>query len=105
MNIKNTVCIGRSHGIHGEPTTFGLKMARFYDEMKRNRERLERGIKSVAVGKLSGAVGTYATLDPEVEDYVCEKTGARPLAYLHTGSPPRPSRRVYVGHGCLPPHR
>ena len=75
---KNTVCIGRSHGIHGEPTTFGLKMARFYDEMKRNRKRLEQGIKSVAVGKLSGAVGTYATIDPEVEEYVCKKLGLAP---------------------------
>lgn len=75
---KDTVCIGRSHGIHGEPTTFGLKMARFYDEMKRNRVRLERGIESVTCGKLSGAVGTYANIDPDVEVYVCEKMGLTP---------------------------
>ena len=75
---KDTVCIGRSHGIHGEPTTFGLKMARFYDEMQRNRQRLKRGIEAVAVGKLSGAVGTYATVDPDVELHVCDKMGLAP---------------------------
>jgi adenylosuccinate lyase len=75
---KTTICIGRSHGIHAEPTTFGLKMARYYDEMKRNRSRIERGIASVACGKLSGAVGTYANIDPDIETYVCNGLGLTP---------------------------
>jgi adenylosuccinate lyase len=70
--------IGRSHGIHAEPTTFGLKMALMYDEFGRALERLERVREVVAVGKLSGAVGTSAHLSPKVEAYVCEKLGLRP---------------------------
>ncbi len=72
---KNTVCIGRSHGIHAEPTTFGLKMALWYDEMRRNVERFERAAENAARGKISGAVGTYAFIDPQVQDLVCEKLG------------------------------
>ncbi len=75
---KLTVCIGRSHGIHGEPTTFGLKMARFYDEMSRARVRLARGVEGVSVAKLSGAVGTYANLPPHVEAKVAERLGLTP---------------------------
>jgi adenylosuccinate lyase len=70
--------IGRSHGIHAEPTTFGLKMALMYDEFGRALERLERARQIVAVGKLSGAVGTSAHLSPKIEAYVCEKLGLRP---------------------------
>ncbi len=75
---KNTVCVGRSHGIHGEPTTFGLKMALYFEEMKRNRERLKDAITTISVGKLSGAVGTYANIDPFIEKFVCEKMGLEP---------------------------
>jgi len=75
---KFTPCIGRSHGIHAEPTTFGLKLALMHDEFGRALERLERVHKTVAVGKLSGAVGTSAHLSPRVEAYVCKKLGLRP---------------------------
>jgi adenylosuccinate lyase len=79
---KMTPCIGRSHGIHGEPTTFGLKMALMYDEFGRAQRRLETARKAVAVGKLSGAVGTSAHLSTKVENFVCKKLGltAAPLA-------------------------
>src|SRR5271155_4299748 len=70
-----TPCIGRSHGIHAEPTTFGLKLALMYDEFGRALQRLETAKKSAAVGKLSGAVGTSAHLSPKVEAYVCKKLG------------------------------
>jgi adenylosuccinate lyase len=75
---KFTPCIGRSHGIHGEPTTFGLKMALMHDEFSRALERLERARKVVAIGKLSGAVGTSAHLSPRVENFVCKKLGLKP---------------------------
>ena len=71
-------CIGRSHGIHGEPTTFGLKLALMHDEFGRALERLERAREVAAVGKLSGAVGTSAHLSPEVEESVCKQLGLRP---------------------------
>ncbi|WP_431800906.1 adenylosuccinate lyase [Halobacillus andaensis] len=72
---KHTVMMGRTHGVHAEPTTFGLKIALYYEEMKRNLERLDLAIKNIEVGKLSGAVGTYANIDPFVEEYVCNKLG------------------------------
>ena len=72
---KYTVCMGRTHGVHAEPTTFGLKLALMYDEMKRNIERFEAAAKVIETGKMSGAVGTYANIDPRVEAYVCEKLG------------------------------
>lgn len=72
---KHTVCIGRSHGIHAEPTTFGLKLALWYDEMGRNLERFERAARGVARGMISGAVGTYAFIDPQVQEIVCRKLG------------------------------
>ncbi len=75
---KYTVMMGRTHGVHAEPTTFGLKMALWYEEMKRNRERFVQAASGVAVGKISGAVGTYANIDPFVESYVCEKLGLKP---------------------------
>ena len=74
---KYTVCMGRTHGIHAEPTTFGLKVARWYSEMKRNYERFEHAAAGVEAGKISGAVGTFAEVDPRVEQYVCEKLGLR----------------------------
>lgn len=73
-----TPMIGRSHGIHAEPTTFGLKMALMYDEFGRAEERLKRARETVAVGKISGAVGTSAHLSPEVETHVCKALGLRP---------------------------
>src|ERR1043166_6421702 len=73
-----TPCIGRSHGIHAEPTTFGLKLALMFDEFGRALERLQRAREVAAVGKLSGAVGTSAHLSPAVEEFVCKKLGLRP---------------------------
>lgn len=75
---KYTVMMGRTHGVHAEPTTFGLKMALWLEEMKRNRERFVQAMETVRVGKISGAVGTYANIDPFVEKYVCEKLGLKP---------------------------
>lgn len=75
---KNTLMIGRSHGIHAEPITFGLKMAMWYQEMQRNRQRLMHARESVSTGKISGAVGTFSFIDPFVEEYVCEKLGLKP---------------------------
>ncbi len=75
---KDTVCIARTHGVHAEPTTFGLKMAIWYDEMTRNLERLQQARESMRIGKLSGAVGTYANVDPSVEEYVCQQLGLKP---------------------------
>lgn len=72
---KYTVMMGRTHGVHAEPTTFGLKMLLWYEEMKRNRERFQYAAEGVRVGKISGAVGTYANVDPYVEQYVCKKMG------------------------------
>jgi adenylosuccinate lyase len=75
---KDTVMIGRSHGIHAEPVTFGLKMALWYDEMKRNLGRMQDAKDVAACGKVSGAVGTFANVDPYVEEYVCKKAGLTP---------------------------
>ena len=75
---KDTVMIGRTHGIHAEPVTFGLKMALWADEMRRNIARLRRAREVISVGKLSGAVGTFAAIDPSVEEYVCRKLSLRP---------------------------
>ncbi|WP_321384271.1 adenylosuccinate lyase [uncultured Enterococcus sp.] len=75
---KYTVMMGRTHGVHAEPTTFGLKLALWYSEMKRNIERFEHAAKGVEAGKISGAVGTFANIPPFVEEYVCDKLGIRP---------------------------
>ena len=75
---KDMVCIGRTHGVHAEPTTFGLKLALWYDEMKRNYIRLKLAKEEISVGKISGAVGTFANVDPEVEAYICKKLGLKP---------------------------
>jgi len=76
--FKTTVMVGRTHGIHAEPTTFGLKLALWYDETRRNIVRLTRALETISVGQISGAVGTYEHLDPFVEKYVCGKLGLRP---------------------------
>lgn len=75
---KDTVCMGRSHGIHAEPVTFGLKLASFYAEMDRNRVRLRAARETIATGAISGAVGTFANINPFVEEYVCERMGLKP---------------------------
>ncbi|MEP9371380.1 adenylosuccinate lyase [Mesorhizobium sp. KR1-2] len=75
---KDTIRIGRSHGIHAEPTTMGLTFARFYAEMSRNRARLVAARAEIATGAISGAVGTFANIDPYVEEYVCAKLGLAP---------------------------
>jgi adenylosuccinate lyase len=75
---KFTPMIGRTHGIHAEPITFGLKMAHFYDEMRRKLERMEAAKNRVSHGKISGAVGTFAHLQPSIEEYVCSHLGLRP---------------------------
>ncbi|MBN1397409.1 MAG: adenylosuccinate lyase [Bacteroidetes bacterium] len=72
---KQTIMIGRTHGIHAEPVTFGLKLALWYAEIERDIERLKAAIKTISVGKISGAVGTYQHIDPSVEQYVCKKLG------------------------------
>lgn len=77
---KETVCVGRSHGIHAEPTTMGLKFALWHEETKRNIKRIENAIESIAVGQVSGAVGTFEHLTPKVEEYVCEKMGLKPAS-------------------------
>ena len=78
LEHKKTLMIGRSHGIHAEPITFGLKLALWYAEMRRNRARLERAREAVSCGKISGAVGTFSFVDPFVEEYVCGKLGLAP---------------------------
>lgn len=76
---KHTVCTGRTHGIHAEPMTLGLKFALWYDEVCRDIERVEHAKKIVAVGKLSGAVGTYSNIDPRIEEITCKKLGIEPV--------------------------
>jgi len=75
---KDTVMIGRSHGIHAEPITFGLKMALWYDEVQRHQKRMRQARETISVGKISGAVGTFAYIPPFVEEYVCEQCGLKP---------------------------
>jgi adenylosuccinate lyase len=73
-----TLMVGRTHGIHAEPTTFGYKLAMWVDELRRSRTRLDAAIDDIAVGAVSGAVGTHATIPPHIEEYVCEQLGLRP---------------------------
>ncbi|MBN1526158.1 MAG: adenylosuccinate lyase [Candidatus Omnitrophica bacterium] len=75
---RRTVMMGRTHSVHAEPMTFGLKLALYYDEMRRNLQRLEKARETISVGKISGAVGTYANIDPFVEAYTCRKLGLKP---------------------------
>ena len=76
--FRDTPCIGRSHGVHAEPMSFGLKLALWWDEMRRHRERLAGTRKRIAVGKVSGPVGTYASVPPEIEESVCRQVGLMP---------------------------
>ncbi|MGB9735674.1 MAG: adenylosuccinate lyase [bacterium] len=75
FKYKNLPMIGRTHGIHAEPITFGLKFVSWYEEMKRNKRRFENAVENVRYGKIKGAVGTYGNIDPSVEQYVCKKLG------------------------------
>jgi len=77
--FRDTPIVGRTHGIHAEPTTFGVKLALWAMQIHRDRERLQRARETIAVGKLSGAVGTYSNIDPRVERFVCERLGLRPV--------------------------
>ncbi len=77
---KSTICVGRSHGIHAEPTTMGLKFALWYEEIKRDIIRLNDAVQEISVGQISGAVGTFEHLTPKVEEYVCEKMGLKPAS-------------------------
>lgn len=95
---KATVCVGRTHGIHAEPITFGLKLALFYDEMKRNLKRMQEAQESISYGKISGAVGTYTHLSPSVEAYVCKKLNLKP-ASITTQVIPRDRHAQFIS--CL----
>ncbi len=78
LEFKDTPCIGRTHGVHAEPMTFGLKLALWLEETRRNSQRLKAAVEAISVGKISGAVGTFAHLDPEVEEKTCAKLGLKP---------------------------
>jgi adenylosuccinate lyase len=78
FRYKDTVCIGRSHGVHAEPMTFGLKFALWYEETQRNLERMEKARKAISVGKFSGAVGTFSNIPTAIEEKVCRKLGLKP---------------------------
>ncbi len=99
-HYKTTLMMGRTHGIHAEPTTFGLKLALWYDEMRRNQERFGRAAADVECGKISGAVGTYANVDPFVERYVCERLGLTPAA-ISTQVLPRDRHAAYLASLAL----
>ena len=92
---KHTVTVGRTHGVHAEPTTFGLKLARFYDAVQRDLVRFDAAAEAVRVGKLSGAVGTFANIPPEVERLTCERLGLRP-APISTQVLPRDLHAQYL---------
>ncbi len=98
--FKFTPQMGRSHGIHAEPVTFGLKLALWYDEMSRNLERLARARAAIAVGKISGAVGTFANVDPLVEEHVCARAGLVP-ARASTQVVSRDHHAEYFAHLAL----
>src|SRR5699024_1326391 len=92
---KHTVMMGRTHGVHAEPTTFGLKLALWCEEMRRNLERFNQAAAGVELGKLSGAVGTSGIMDPYVEEYVCKQLGLSP-APLSTNTWQRDRHAAYV---------
>ncbi|MCA0758688.1 adenylosuccinate lyase [Paenibacillus sp. N4] len=96
IQYKDTPMMGRTHGVHAEPTTFGLKMALWYEEMKRNLERFRHAADGVQYGKMSGAVGTYANIDPQVESFVCTKLGIK-AAPISTQTLQRDRHAEYMG--------
>ena len=97
--------VGRTHGVHAEPITFGAKLAGWAFELERDRERLERALEGMRVGKLSGAVGTYGGGDPEVERLACERLGLEPRAGGDAGRPARPPRRAPLARSPSAPRR
>ena len=105
FEFKDTPQVGRTHGIHAEPTSFGLTFALWYDEMRRNRERLERARAAVAVGKISGAVGAFALLDPEVEEKVCARLGLKAAPRLDADHSARHLRGIPLARWRSSPHR
>ncbi|MCL1864657.1 MAG: adenylosuccinate lyase [Spirochaetes bacterium] len=78
LKYKDTKCMGRSHGVHAEPTTFGVKMALYYEAFKRSRERIRRAVEGISFGKFSGAVGTFSNISPDIEAEVCKRLGLSP---------------------------
>ncbi len=94
LKYKNTPCIGRSHGIHAEPTTFGVKMANFYAEFERNHARFKKATEEISVCAISGAVGNYANIDPRVEQFVAKKLGMK-AETISTQVIPRDRHAVY----------
>ena len=99
LEHRETVMVGRSHGIHGEPVSFGFKVAIWYEEVRRHRERLRAVREDIAVGKLSGAMGTFAHLGPEVEEYVCAKLGLKPDSGLQPNRAARSTCGIPVRFG------
>ena len=95
LEHKYTVCVGRTHGIHAETTTFGLKMALWYDECQRNIKRMENALNEISIGKINGAVGTFEHIPFEVETYVCEKLGLK-AANITTQVIQRDHHAVYI---------
>jgi adenylosuccinate lyase len=95
LHYKETAMMGRTHGVHAEPTTFGLKLALYYTEMVRNLDRFDHATEAVRYGKLSGAVGTYANIDPRIEELVCEQLGLKP-APISTQTLQRDRHAEYV---------
>ena len=95
IEFKHTPTIGRTHGIHAEPTTFGLKLLNWYTEMERNAARFGAAAEDMRVGKLSGAVGTFGHLKPEHEERICAQVGPQARACLHAGHPARSPRRLH----------
>ena len=94
LKYKKTVCIGRSHGIHAEPTTFGLKLTSFYEEFKRNKKRLQNAVNEISTCAISGAVGTFANIDPRVESYVAKKLNLK-VEPISTQIIPRDRHAIY----------
>jgi adenylosuccinate lyase len=86
LKYKKTICVGRSHGIHAEPTTFGLKLASYYEEFKRNKRRIKNAIDEISTCAISGAVGTFANIDPKVESYVAKVPTAPEIAHVEISS-------------------
>ncbi len=105
LEHRDTVRIGRSHGIHAEPTTMGLTFARFYAEMARNHDRLVNARKEVATGAISGAVGTFANIDPAVEEHVCKMLGLEPepISTQVNRDSPHAAHRSAGGRGIFQP--
>ena len=97
--FKDTPAIGRTHGIHAEPITFGLKLANWYSEMQRDIERFEMAAEQMRVGKLSGAVGNAAHLEPEYEEAICKRLGLERRGSFVTGDPTRPARVLCCNPG------